>query len=141
MTLHETLFKLKQAILRKVFSTELGYKKKYMTDEVFRTVIKMFPSLAYVPVQHVQAVAQELFRHALTLFPEESMEKFIQYFQFTWTGVAGSEGGRFKLDFWNVRDRYRLFSFVCSFLFWPEMGQNLIFFWPAFKLLFPFYTG
>ena len=105
LTLHETLLKLKQAILRKVFSREIGYKTKYMTDETFRTVIKMFVALAYVPVDQVQAVAQVLFRHALAQFPEEAMERFIQYFQFTWTGVGGSDGGRFKLEFWNVRDR------------------------------------
>ena len=89
----------------KVFSKEIGFYEIYFDsdDDSFKVVIKMWCFLSTVPVDEVHNAVDELTPHTLILFPETT--NFILYFTRTWTGLRGSDGGRFKLRFWNIRDR------------------------------------
>ena len=88
---------------------KLGYWELYVDPEnpTFRTVLCMYASLAYVPLEHVHEYYGILSRHALSLFPDNtptSITPFNEYFLNTYVGAPGTEGGKFKHKFWNVRD-------------------------------------
>ena len=86
-------------------STKIGLYNHYFNpeDDTFRTIVKLWPSLAYVPVEAVSDVAAELSTHTLSIF--QILIEFVVYFFDTWVGPPGAEGGRFKKSFWNVRKR------------------------------------
>ena len=83
---------------------KLGFWKRFQDPmhEQFRTVIKMFGALAYCPVDQVQAAYDALSRYATNLYPD--ITSYTEYFTRTWIGPPGSGGGRYKLNFWNIRE-------------------------------------
>ena len=99
-----------QAILRKL--KELGFWTMYVNadNDIFKNVIRMFVALAYVPVDEVHAAFNILSRHAMNMYPDDGrygdlpISPFITYFMNTWMGPNGGAGGKFKLQFWNVRE-------------------------------------
>ena len=79
-------------------------------NDIFKNVIRMFVALAYVPVEEVHTTFDILSRHAMNMYPDDGrygdlpIAPFITYFSNTWMGPPGSGGGKFKLQFWNVRE-------------------------------------
>ena len=98
-------FHMKKAVIEKVCSTQMGFYRRYFDpeDESFRTCIKLWPSLSTVPIVDMHIAVNDLTRHTLLLFPE--LNDYVMYFTETWAGLPGGNGGRFHLEFWNIRDR------------------------------------
>ena len=96
---------MKKAVIEKVCSTALGFYRRYFysDDDAFKVCVKLWPSLATVPIKDMHIAVADLTRHTLLLFPD--MNGFIMYFTENWSGIPGSNGGRFHLEFWNIRDR------------------------------------
>ena len=83
---------------------KLGFWKRFQdpVHDPFRTIVKMFGALAYCPVDQVQTAFDILSRHATISYPD--ITPYTQYFARTWVGPPGSDGGRYKLSFWNIRE-------------------------------------
>ena len=98
-------FHFRKDVIQMVCSTKLGFYELYFYSENdnFKIVVKCWCSLAYVPIPEVHNSVTILTRWTLRQYP--TMDGFIIYFVKTWCGLPGSNGGRFKLEFWNIRDR------------------------------------
>lgn len=93
-------FHLSQSVIRKL--SECGLKKRFETDIGFNMLVKSLPALAFVPIDEVSAIFDEVASH----FPEEeSCNQFLTYFQSTY--IQGpiirrrARKPRFEMKFWN----------------------------------------
>ena len=93
-------FHLNQAVIRKV--NELGLKRRYETDNEFAMLVKSLPALAFVPVDEVGEIFEELGAS----FPDEAeCNALIAYFESTY--IHGPRVGgrvrnpRFEPRLWN----------------------------------------
>ncbi|XP_050706630.1 uncharacterized protein LOC126992005 [Eriocheir sinensis] len=93
-------FHLNQSVIRKV--NELGLKVRYETDRDFAMTVKSLPALAFVPIDEVPEVFEELG----AAFPDEAeCNDLIAYFESTY--VRGPRVGgrarnpRFEPQLWN----------------------------------------
>ena len=99
--MHGCFFHLSQSLYRKIQS--LGLQQLYANNSEFANRCKMVAAMAFVPVDQVSTVFEEL---KSTFSSHDNLSGLLDYFESVYIGVlASSRKPRFEHVFWNVTSR------------------------------------
>ena len=95
--LNGCFFHLSQSFYRKI--QQLGLQKKYGSDASFANKCKMIPAMAFIPLDEVEPVFEELKSH----LSDDGFKELLSYFEINYVGVSSpKQNPKYKTKFWNV---------------------------------------
>uniref|UniRef100_A0A915LGH1 MULE transposase domain-containing protein n=1 Tax=Meloidogyne javanica TaxID=6303 RepID=A0A915LGH1_MELJA len=98
-SIHGCFFHFAQAVWRK--AQQIGMERRYVADEQYRCLIKMFTALTFCRPADVIGRFNELAEYFIgTAGNEDAHIQFLNYFESTWVGRAGRPP-LFPREMWN----------------------------------------